>query len=177
MDKLKNAPPWCTDLLESWAFSIGRSMKSFSRAAIDLTLEQTVNRKAAYPSQGLIPYHNNPDTIRRWWVSANQRHMSVGQMESMKNMEKIEKPSAQNTKWRIDKDNLDRKNVQDCIKSSCNPFDGPVVEAQNWSISQQEKHPLQRLKSSWHIFWGRVMLVGWSLKRNAAKTKQGFLSL
>ena len=105
-------------------------MKSYTRSAIYLTLEQTVNRKAASPSQGLVPFHNNPDAIKRWCVSANQRHMSVGQMESMKNVDKIEKPSAQNTKWRIDKDNLDRKNLQDCIKSSCNPFDGLVVESQ-----------------------------------------------
>lgn len=46
MQKLRNADERFIEVLEKGAFSILRTQKHFSRSAIDLSLEQTVNRDA-----------------------------------------------------------------------------------------------------------------------------------
>ena len=49
LTKLEAADPQIRTVLETGAFSIRRTSKAFSRTAIDLTLEQMVNRDAASP--------------------------------------------------------------------------------------------------------------------------------
>ena len=98
---MKAAPVECKQLLTKGAFSIRRTNKNFARSAVDITLEQTVNRKAASPSQGLVHFHNSKDAIRRWCISSNQRQMIVTQGDSLVNMQKMEKPYTQNTNYYI----------------------------------------------------------------------------
>ena len=46
-------------VLESGAFSIRRTSKSYSRSPIDLTLEQTINRDAASSATGITSFANS----------------------------------------------------------------------------------------------------------------------
>ena len=73
--KLETASADTLALLKNGAFSIRRSNNNFSRCAVDITLEQTVNRTAASPAKGIINFTNNRDAILRWTVTANQRGM------------------------------------------------------------------------------------------------------
>ena len=98
-----------------------------ARSAVDLCLEQTVNKSAASPSKGLVHFHNSTDTIRQWCISSNQRNMGVTEMQKLAGLEKIDKPSRQTTKPRIARDIADRKSLETTLKETCNPFDGPVV--------------------------------------------------
>ena len=48
------------------AFFIQRREKNYSRSAVDITLEQTVNRDAASSSRGVVAFQNSESAIRRW---------------------------------------------------------------------------------------------------------------
>ena len=91
MAQMKAAPKEFMEQLWQGAFSIRRTSKNFARSGIDITLEKTVNRNAASPSQGIVHFTNSSDAIRRWCISSNQRQMCVGHLE-------MDKPSSQNTK-------------------------------------------------------------------------------
>ena len=55
--------------------------------------------------------------------------MIVTQGDSLVNMQKMEKPSAQNTNYRIEKDNTHRKCLERTIFETCNPFDEPAISS------------------------------------------------
>ena len=50
---------------------------SFSRSAIDLALEQTVNRDATSPMRGIVGFHYSHNAIRRWCITSTKRGMYV----------------------------------------------------------------------------------------------------
>lgn len=52
--RISTPPPQSRVVLQAGAFCIRCTEKSFSRSAIDLTLEQTVNRDAESPMRGIV---------------------------------------------------------------------------------------------------------------------------
>jgi hypothetical protein len=52
---MEHAHPGIRDVFDAGALSIRRASKSFARSAVDLTLEQTVNKDAA-SRQGVLPH-------------------------------------------------------------------------------------------------------------------------
>ena len=50
-------------ILEAGAMSIRRTKKSYSRCAVDLSLEQTVNRDAASPMSGISAFRNSESAV------------------------------------------------------------------------------------------------------------------
>ena len=71
------ANPRIREILQAGALSFRRTGKSFSRSAIDLALEQTVNRDAASPMTGIVGFHHSQNAIRRWCITSAQSGMSV----------------------------------------------------------------------------------------------------
>lgn len=95
LNQLEKASPESRKVLQTGAFSIRRTNKSYSRSAIDLTLEQTVNRDAASPMRGIVGFHYSHDAIRRWCITSKQRRMSVTELRSMTGLEIDEQPASQ----------------------------------------------------------------------------------
>ena len=114
--KLRNAPVGCVDMLKNGAFSIRRTKKNYSRSAVDITLEQTLNKNAACPSRGLVHFQSSNDAIRKWCISSHQRSMCVTELKIFLHMETVEQAAAQNTKTRIERDNSDRISLENVIK-------------------------------------------------------------
>ena len=83
LEKLKSADPKVRTVLEKGAFSIRQTSKDFSRTAVDLSLEQTVNRDAASPMKGIIGFNNSPNAIRRWCATSTQRGMSLTKLRHL----------------------------------------------------------------------------------------------
>ena len=73
LDKLRNMEPEALDLLRGGAFSIRRTKKNFSRSAVDITLEQTVNRDAALLMKEIKSFRNTEKAFRRWCITLSQR--------------------------------------------------------------------------------------------------------
>jgi len=60
-------------IFDGGAFSIRWTSKSFSRSAVDLTLEQTVNKDAASRHGGIAAFTQNVNARKRWTVTRSVR--------------------------------------------------------------------------------------------------------
>lgn len=127
LSQLSKAAPQCRALLEAGAFSIRRTEKNFSRSAIDLTLEQTVNRDAASPMRGIVGFHYSRNAIRRWCITSTQRGMAVTELRNMTGLETVEQPTTQLRPSRIDKDSRHRDALFSSVTESCDPFSSPAT--------------------------------------------------
>jgi len=127
LNQLKNAPQGCHAVLKAGAFSIRRTEKNFSRSAIDLTLEQTVNRDAASPMRGIVGFHQSHNAIRRWCITATHRGMAVSELRAMTGLEATEQPAVHLRPSRILKDCQHRDILSKAIADSCDPFSSPAT--------------------------------------------------
>ena len=73
---LDETHPELSKEFENGNLSIARTKKSFSRQAIDLTLEQTINRDAASSATGIAAFTNNI-TARQRWSDGHCANMTV----------------------------------------------------------------------------------------------------
>ena len=68
--------PGCKELLEQNGFSVSRSKVTCSRNAVDITIEQTINRHAKSQG-GIIGYSRNYAAYYRWCVTRHLRAQYV----------------------------------------------------------------------------------------------------
>ena len=83
LEKLRCSSPEMTAMLKKGAFSIRRNKKNYSRSAIDITLEQTVNHDAPSSSRGRVAFQNSESAIRRWSVTTSQRAMAITELKAI----------------------------------------------------------------------------------------------
>ena len=69
--------PGVMNLLQNGAFSVRRTNKSFSRTAVDMTLEQTVNADAASRQTGMGSFVHSENARTRWMVTRSIRSAIV----------------------------------------------------------------------------------------------------
>ena len=131
--KLKQMDPRARDILKAGAMSIRRTKKSYARSAIDLTLEQTVNKYAASPMRGITAFRDSEDACRRWSITLTQRSMALSELYEMVNLQSGEQPEKQLTTSRIRRDNADMNSVTTTLTSTCNPFDDAPADLVNIS--------------------------------------------
>lgn len=129
LNQLERAPPQAKTVLKAGAFSMRRTGKNFSRSAIDLTLEQTVNRDAASPMRGIVGFHHSVNAIRRWCITSTQRGMAVTELRSMTDLEIDEQPASQLWPRRIEKDSTQRNTLLKVVTESCDPFSVPATSS------------------------------------------------
>ena len=67
----------------------------YSRTAIDLTLEQTVNRDAASPMKGITAFRNSDSAFRRWSVTFTQRGITLSELRQLVDQRTGEDPASQ----------------------------------------------------------------------------------
>ena len=80
-------------MFEGGALSIGRTSKSFSRSAVDLTLEQTVNMDAASRQTGIAAFTQCVKTRKRWTITRTVRGAVVGCLLEMAGLSTREETS------------------------------------------------------------------------------------
>jgi len=114
--------PRARDILKAGAMSIRRTKKSYARSAVDMTLEQTVNKYAASPTRGITAFRDSEDACRRWSITLTQRSMALSELYELVNLQSGEEPEKQLTKSRIKRDNADMNSVAITLNSTCNPF-------------------------------------------------------
>ena len=131
LNQLSKTSPECRNVLELGAFSIRRTSKNFSRSAIDLCLEQTVNRDAASPMKGIVGFHSSHNAIRRWCISSTRRGMSVTELRIMTGLGMEDQPATQLRKGRIEKDSNHRDALSDTINEMCDPFSSQATASGN----------------------------------------------
>ena len=122
LERLNHLDKEAMDILKAGAFSTRRTEKPYSRSAIDLTLEQTVNRDAASSATGIMHFANSESAFRRWCVTLTQRSMAVTEMKEMSGIQPGETPANQLRNWRIKRDNNDAEKLLKTFRSTCDPF-------------------------------------------------------
>ena len=122
LKKLEDLNPTALDILKSGAFTKRRTQKSFSRAPIDLTLEQTVNRDAASSATGITHFANSESAFRRCCTNLTQRNMSVSELKEMSGYHAGENPANQMRNHRIIRDKNDSQLFHEALRNTCDPF-------------------------------------------------------
>lgn len=120
--KLRELDPTARAILDGGALSVRRTKKSYARCAVDLALEQTVNRDAASPMKGITFFRNSESAFRRWSVSLAQRGMAMSELRQMAGLQMGEEPMMQLRRWRIKRDNEDMDGLAKTVDNTCNPF-------------------------------------------------------
>lgn len=122
LHKLTSSHPQLREILQKGAFSIRRTKKNYSRSAVDLSLEQTVNRDAASSMKGIVAFRNSENARRRWSMTMTQRAMAVLELRTFAGLEVGESATAQCRSYRIRKDNKQMQALSEKIDEFCNPF-------------------------------------------------------
>ena len=102
--------PRAREILKAGAMFIRRTKKSYARSAVDMTLEQTVNKNAASPMRGITAFRDSEDACRRWSITLTQRSMALSELNELVGLQSGEGPEKQLTKSRIRRDNADSHN-------------------------------------------------------------------
>ena len=114
--------PGVREMLEKGAFSVKRTAKPFSRAAIDMTLEQTVNRDAASRLTGIAAFGQSEAARKRWMMTRSVRSSIVNNLMNKAGLQSNEDITKELKPYRIKKDNEDLQKIIEGIKSTMNPF-------------------------------------------------------
>ncbi len=75
--------PGVHENLVAGALSIKRTKKPFTRNAVDLTLEQTVNADAASRLTGISAFTSSSEARKRWMVTHASRSAITGHLMEM----------------------------------------------------------------------------------------------
>ena len=105
LQKLENAEAPLREILDKGAFSIRRTRNEYSRSAVDLSLEQTVNRDAASQLKGIVAFRNSDSAMRRWSLTMAQRAMAVSELRAFAGIHHEENAANHCRQSRIRKDN------------------------------------------------------------------------
>ena len=142
LQKLQSINIKAYNILDAGAFSVRRSTKSYSRCAIDLTLEQTVNRDAASPMKGITAFRNSDRAFRRWSITLTQRGMALSELRQLVDLREGEDPTTQLRPWRIKRDNFDIDSLYNFLQGTCNLFDkvpqNDLVNVASGKVAKEE---------------------------------------
>ena len=119
---VEHTHPGVKGMLEGGAMSIRRTTKDFSRSAVDLTLEQTINADAASRLTGVARFGHSDSARKKWMITRSARSEIVGLLLEKAGLKSKEDVSKELRPHRVQKDNADIKKVTDGIKKTMNPF-------------------------------------------------------
>ena len=73
LEKIQNEKPEVIEYLKNDAFSVNRTGKLFSRVAVNMALEQTINVEAKNCLKGIMAFVNINSTVNRWQVTSSRK--------------------------------------------------------------------------------------------------------
>lgn len=154
---INSTHPGAKEMLEGGALSIRRSSKSFTRSAIDIALEQTVNANAASRKCGITALTSSEEGRHCWMLTQSARSEVIGNLLSMANLRKKEDCIQELTNNRIRRDNEDQKKVMWQINETMNPFSGDHEDQNLYclttgkAVSESVKNDLLGCKKMGHM--------------------------
>ena len=126
MQQLETSHPQAYQAFMNGEFSVQRSSQSFSKTAVDQTIEQTIN-KDTKTKGGIVGFSLKSGAVQRWVATAHERASVVDSCRRMAGINSANDSSHKDRSHsQISRDDVDMKNLQ-IIASDCNPFD-PSIE-------------------------------------------------
>lgn len=126
--------PGFKETLLNGGFSIRRTDKSFSRTAIDLTLEQTINADAANKLTGISNFTNSIHARTKWAVSHSLRTSLITHMLEKLNLTKTDDVTNCLRPHIIKKNNSALTELLHQIQNNINPF-GIIKKEELFNLS------------------------------------------
>ena len=114
---MKNSYPNPLDVLKKGAFSIRHIKKDYCKSAVDLSLDETVNRDAATKMKGIVSFQNYVKAMRRWSLT-----MTVTDLRTFAGIELGENATAQCRSSRIIRHSSQMAALGTILDKFCNPF-------------------------------------------------------
>jgi hypothetical protein len=111
---------------EGGALSIRRTSKALSRSAVDLALEQTINKDAASKQTGLTSFRQCVEARKRWTITRSSRGAVVGVLLEMVGLTTRDDVAKELKPYRIKRDNQDLQNITKGFEQTLNPFTCPA---------------------------------------------------
>ena len=162
--------PGVKQMLEDGVLYIRRTSKSFSRAAVDITLEQTGNADAASRKTGIAAFGCD-STRRRWMLTRSVRSVIVGKLLAKAGLKSPDDVMKELKPYRIKKDTEDLHTIIEGIESQINPFQLEAdANLYQCIASLQEKmwpttsnmnywHSLREVNNGVMCFWRDALLI------------------
>ena len=122
LHNIDSTHPGLRHILEQGAFTVRRTENSFSRAPVDLALEQTVNRDAASRLTGITAMTNNYNARLRWMLTKAARTALVSKLQEITGVNSKQDVIADMRPSKLKRNTSDLKRVIEQIKETCNPF-------------------------------------------------------
>lgn len=135
-DNLQNIDtthPGMMDQLTNGAFTIRRTNKIFSRAPIDLTLEQTINANAGNRLRGITAFTNNIDARQKWATTHSIRTYLVHQFYEFIGIVKLDDLSESINENKKFAEKVEK--YMCAVGQSLNPFDENLNKCRSFNIS------------------------------------------
>lgn len=119
---MEQTHPGVKQLLGNGAMSIRRTGKHFSRSAVDLTLEQTINADAASRQTGIAAFTCSETARQKWTVTRFVRSAIVGNLLNKAGLKRAEDVTQNLKPHRVKKDRKDLDSLINRIENTMNPF-------------------------------------------------------
>ncbi len=104
--------------------SIKCTTKPFTRYAVDLTLESTINADATSRSTGITAFIQSEEARHHKMVTQSARSVFIEELFDMADLKKNEDSSQEISKHLIKRDNEDLDKVKNHMEETLNLFDG-----------------------------------------------------
>ncbi len=114
--------PGVRDTLAKGALSIRRTSNNFSRAPVDMTLEQTINQDAASGLTGIAAFQQSTGAKNRWSITRSARSEIVSALMEITGQRQGDDVYNETKPGRVKRDQHDLETVKEAIKATCNPF-------------------------------------------------------
>ena len=73
LEKIQNEKPEVIEYFKNGAFSLNCTGKPFSRVAVDMALEQTINAEGKNRLKGIIAFADINSAVNRWQVTSSMK--------------------------------------------------------------------------------------------------------
>ena len=117
--------PGAKDLLKEKGFSVCRSTVPASRVAVDITIEQTINRQAKSRG-GIIGFSQNQSAYQRWCITRHKRAAFVSMLQEQIGLDPREDAHKDNQRSQMKKSEKYVNQVIQSFKSFADPFEMPA---------------------------------------------------
>ena len=119
---MQKTHPGAKDQLTNNGFSVNRSDVPSSRNAVDITIEQTINRHAKSHS-GIVGFSRNRSAYYRWWRTRHARASYLQATKKIGNIDTLESTSHKEVRCsQILKSEQDKCCVMEAINNFINRF-------------------------------------------------------
>ncbi|KAK3765219.1 hypothetical protein RRG08_051843 [Elysia crispata] len=120
---LPHSHPGADDLLKNWGFSVSRSQVPASRTAVDLSIEQTVNRQAKSKG-GIIVFSRNMPAYNRWCITRHTRAAYLNATLELVDMDKGDNSTHKEERpSKMQESETAVQHVYSAVNRFINPFD------------------------------------------------------